>query len=239
MTFGYGVEFTPLQTLSVYNAVANNGKLVKPIFVSKIQENGRIINNYETEVLNPAICSNKTLLEMQALLAGTVEKGTARNIKSKNIKMAGKTGTSLINYWNSKREYQASFAGYFPADNPKYSCIVVITNPNIYKGYYGNIVAAPIFKAIAEEIYMLTPKEFPAEEFNSTPAANNYLAKAEDALSKNFIPSLYGMNGNEAIQLLENAGLKVKTTGNGKVKKQFPKVGTQKNTTYQITLELG
>ena len=159
MTFGYGVELTPLQTLSIYNAVANNGTMIKPIFVSQIRENGRVIENFETEILNPAICSKETLKELQTLLEGVVERGTARNIYSKDIRMAGKTGTSLLNYWKSTKEYQASFAGYFPAEDPKYSCIVVVNNPNIYKGYYGNIVAAPIFQSIAEEIYLMTPKE--------------------------------------------------------------------------------
>lgn len=239
MTFGYGIELTPLQTLTIYNAVANDGKMIKPLFVSKIQENGRSIDNFETKILNPAICSKETLSKMQALLTGVVEKGTARNIHSKHIAMAGKTGTSLLNYWNSEREYQASFAGYFPADNPKYSCIVVVNDPNIYKGYYGNIVAAPVFKAIAEEIYLMTPEEKQFEEKAISSELKNNKERIEEALRRNYIPSLRGMNGNEAIQLLENAGIKVKANGNGKVRRQHPNLGTSLNNINTVTLELG
>lgn len=239
MTFGYGVELTPLQTLSIYNAVANDGKMIKPLFVSHIRENGRVIENFETKILNPAICSKETLAELQVLLEGVVERGTAKNIYSNDIRMAGKTGTSLLNYWKSTKEYQASFAGYFPSEAPKYSCIVVINNPNIYKGYYGNVVAAPIFKAIAEEIYLMTPKEEMHLDMTKEIAHSKDPTKIEDALSKNYIPNLRGYNGNEAIQILENAGFKVETTGNGKVKSQHPKHGTARNTTSVIKLTLG
>ncbi|MFT5969520.1 MAG: cell division protein FtsI (penicillin-binding protein 3) [Flavobacteriales bacterium] len=160
MSTGYEISMTPLQTLAFYNAVANNGKLIKPLFVKEVLQRGRAIETYKTEVLNPAICSKSTLKIVQALLEGVVERGTASNIRSERFKAAGKTGTCVLNYWKKgvEKEYQASFAGYFPADNPKYSCIVVVNKPDKSIGYYGSNVAAPAFLEVANKIYAATPK---------------------------------------------------------------------------------
>lgn len=155
MAIGYEVLLTPLQILTFYNAVANDGKMVKPKFVKAVKESGKIVERFDIEVLNTSICSKETVEKVQAMLEGVVERGTAINIRNKNYKIAGKTGTSQIGYWDKSKKigYQASFAGYFPADNPKYSCIVVINSPskNIY---YGNLVAGPVFKEIADKVYV-------------------------------------------------------------------------------------
>jgi cell division protein FtsI (penicillin-binding protein 3) len=176
MSVGYALKVTPLQLLTLYNAVANNGKMVKPLFVSEVSKTGKIYKKFETEVISEQICSERTLEQVKILLKSVVEspEGTAHNIKSEHYQIAGKTGTSLIamqdGYGKDKRKaYQASFAGYFPADNPRYSCIVVISNPR-NAIYYGAWVAAPVFAEIADNLYLDNIKEyFPpvkSNEFN-------------------------------------------------------------------------
>ena len=162
MAFGYGVSMTPLQTLTFYNAVANNGEMVKPSFISSIGAFGeKPVYTIDREVIMASICSDKTLKSVQMMLKNVVEKpwGTANNIYDKNIKNAGKTGTSQIGYTSGETEYVSSFVGYFPSDNPKYSAIVVINKPNKSKGFYGNSVAAPVFKKVAQKIITGIPIE--------------------------------------------------------------------------------
>lgn len=158
MAIGYEVALTPLQILTFYNAVANNGKMVKPLFVEEVKKTGKTIKKNNVVVINKSICSKKTLEKVRLLLEGVVECGTASNIKNSVYKIAGKTGTAQVanRKFGYKHEsginYKASFVGYFPADNPKYSCIVVINNP---KGavYYGSTVSAPVFKEIADKVF--------------------------------------------------------------------------------------
>lgn len=158
MSIGYEIHLTPLQILTFYNAVANNGKMVKPRFVTHINQRGQTIKEIETEVISNSICSKKTIEMAKKMLEGVVENGTAKNLKNANFKIAGKTGTAQIanksgGYKNAaKISHQASFVGYFPADNPKYSCIVVVAAPS-RNVYYGNLVAGPIFKEVADKIY--------------------------------------------------------------------------------------
>ena len=157
MSIGYEVLQTPLQTLAFYNAIANNGKMVCPQFVKGYKDDGEFVK-LPTQVLNPAICSKSTLTQARLMLEGVVKQGTAQNLKSASYQIAGKTGTAQIandkygykNY-DSDVSYQASFVGYFPADNPRYSCIVVINGPT--KDIYGATATGPIFKEIADKIY--------------------------------------------------------------------------------------
>lgn len=157
MSIGYETSFTPLQILTFYNAVANNGIMVKPQFVTEIKDGSKVVEKFETVVLNKSICSKKTIKNAQFLLEKVVEEGTATNLKNLNFKIAGKTGTTQVGYGksdnagNSNVRHQASFCGYFPADNPKYSCIVVVAAPN--KSIYGNIVSGTVFKEIAEKVF--------------------------------------------------------------------------------------
>jgi cell division protein FtsI (penicillin-binding protein 3) len=158
MSVGYEVRLTPLQILTFYNAIANNGVMMKPRFVKALKHHGAIIKEYNTQVLNPAVCSKESVEKAHELLNAVVEYGTGKNLKNSIYKIAGKTGTAQIARGSSgykdqdKITYQASFVGYFPADNPKFSCIVVINTPS-NKEYYGNLVAAPIFKEIADRVY--------------------------------------------------------------------------------------
>jgi cell division protein FtsI (penicillin-binding protein 3) len=154
MSIGYELQLTPLQTLTLYNAVANDGKMVLPMIVKQIKSADQVKKEFAPVVLNERICSNKTLKQLRSLLEGVVEHGTASNIKNSHYKIAGKTGTAqkIKEGGGYSRNYYTSFAGYFPADNPKYSCIVIIDNPkNNYQ--YGSDVAAPVFKTIADKIF--------------------------------------------------------------------------------------
>ncbi len=153
MAYGYGFETTPLHTLALYNAVANNGVMIKPLFVKSIKRADQEEVTFETTVINKSICSEKTLAKLRLLLEGVVENGTAKNIKGTHYRIAGKTGTAqILEKGRYTKKYITSFVGYFPANAPKYSAIVLIKNP---RGWYqyGSNVAAPVFKEIADNIY--------------------------------------------------------------------------------------
>ncbi len=153
MAYGYGLEISPLHTLALYNAVANDGKMIKPIFVTSVSRADQVKEEFETTTLVSKICSNKTLNQLKLLLEGVVEDGTAKNLKNTHYRIAGKTGTAqILENGRYEKRYITSFVGYFPAHAPKYSAIVLVKNP---KGVfqYGNNVAGPVFKDIADNIY--------------------------------------------------------------------------------------
>ncbi|MCK9618357.1 MAG: transpeptidase family protein [Lentimicrobiaceae bacterium] len=153
MAFGYGVEMTPLQILTFYNAVANNGKIVKPMFVTDIMQSGQVIEHKPTVVLKEKICSDATLKKIKIMLEGVVLHGTARRMKNNQYPIAGKTGTAkILEGGKYIQEYNASFVGYFPADNPRYSCIVLISRPKKTLKY-GAELSAPVFREIADRVY--------------------------------------------------------------------------------------
>ncbi|MDZ7743831.1 MAG: penicillin-binding protein [Bacteroidota bacterium] len=155
MSIGYEVLLAPIHILAFYNAIANNGVMVKPLFVEEVHQAGQRIRQFEPEVLNASFCSQSTIDSLKSLLEGVVERGTATRLNNSIYKIAGKTGTAQIadrNMGYSKKIYNASFVGYFPADNPKYSCIVVVSKPS-GGWYYGSSVAAPVFKEIADKVY--------------------------------------------------------------------------------------
>jgi cell division protein FtsI (penicillin-binding protein 3) len=158
MSHGYEVQLTPLQILTFYNAVANNGRMMKPRFVTEIRRNGNLLKSFDTEVLANSIASRSTIRKAKKMMEGVVEHGTAVNLKDADYKIAGKTGTAQIakdkfGYRTGSRiSYQASFCGYFPAGNPIYSCIVVVNAPS-NSVYYGNLVAGPVFKEISDKVY--------------------------------------------------------------------------------------
>jgi cell division protein FtsI (penicillin-binding protein 3) len=158
MSYGYEVQLTPLQVLAFYNAVANDGKMMRPLFVTAVMRNGRIIKSYDPEVIINSIASRPTIRKAKKMMEGVVERGTATNLRNSNYKIAGKTGTAQIakNKYgyktNAKISYQASFVGYFPAESPLYSCIVVVNSPS--NGvYFGNVVAGTVFKEISDKVY--------------------------------------------------------------------------------------
>ena len=154
MSIGYELELTPLHTLTLYNAVANGGRMVRPLIVKRISRAGKVEQEYLPQVIRESICTAQTIEKVRNLLEKVVQEGTASNIKNSDYRIAGKTGTAqkVKAGGGYEKAYYTSFAGYFPADDPKYSCIVVIDKP---KGYnqYGSDVAAPVFKEIADNIY--------------------------------------------------------------------------------------
>ena len=244
MAYGYGVSFTPLQTLTFYNAIANDGVMVRPKFLREIKEIDTSIETFSTEVINPRICSEETVLKLQQLLKNVVEKehGTGHGLYSDKFSMAGKTGTCQKDYVNKDQlNYISSFSGYFPADDPKYSCIVVIHEPDKSVGYYGADVAGPVFKKIAQKIFTDAPVIDEINDLNQKSETvkasyDNYYAVAQKY--KTIMPNLKGMSAMDAISILENMGLKVRTQGNGTVSKQSVKSGQKVKPQSVITLVL-
>ncbi|MBT8303534.1 MAG: transpeptidase family protein [Bacteroidia bacterium] len=246
MAYGYNLSQTPLQTLAFYNAIANNGEMVKPRFLREIKEFDQEIESFEKEVLNKKICSSKTLNEIRAILKNTVIRGTGERLYSKNFSMSGKTGTAQTEYWmkdwEENKRYISSFAGYFPADNPKYSCIVVIHKPSTEKGYYGADVSGPVFKTIAQKIYTDTPivEEINSLEVKNETAENDFEKFYKTAQTyKTIMPKVEGMPAMDALALLENmqVDVKVRLVGSGTVKKQSIKNGIKLKKGQTIIIE--
>ena len=228
MAYGYGVAITPLQTLAFYNAIANDGEMVKPRFISKISNFGNLPTKvFSKHTLNPSVCSKETLNKVQQMLFNVVDKkwGTAFNIKDELLSMAGKTGTCQVDYTSEEVQYISSFVGYYPVENPKYSCIVVIHRPNKSIGYYGSTVAAPVFKTIAKKIFNDIPKKIEI----------SYSAFAD--LENNTVPNVKGLNQKEAIKKLKNKGMTVKVKGKGIVKSQSIKPGSKIKNQQKIIIE--
>ncbi|HMQ61456.1 MAG TPA: penicillin-binding protein [Flavilitoribacter sp.] len=173
MAIGYELQITPLQMLTLYNAVANNGREMKPYLVSSIQRYGETVRTFPPTVIKRRIASKETIRQVKSLLEGVVERGTAYKLKSDQYNFAGKTGTAQINYRRGIRGnlvggYQASFAGYFPAENPVYSCVVVINKPR-QGGYYGGDVAGPVFREIADQCFDALMELHPAINVGKKP----------------------------------------------------------------------
>ncbi len=281
MSYGYESKMTPLQVLTFYNAVANNGRMVKPRLVNEIRENGVLIRQYKTEVINPMIATRETIGKAQKMLEGVCEYGTGRSLQNPWFKIAGKTGTAQVATGQGgyqKGMYLASFAGYFPADNPKYSLIVTINNPRS-GAFYGGSVAGPVFKEIAERVFAVrnlfgesgeepeTPEipvlpeikkgpsenilrvahELKIENLTGDPATtlasikkvDNKLVLDEMEIPSGKVPDVRGMGATDAIFILENAGLRVKIKGIGKVKEQSIPPGSGYSRGAYVYLTLG
>lgn len=261
MSIGYEVLITPLQMLTFYNAVANNGKMVKPMMVKEIREGGTTVKEFKPEVIKKSICSEQTIKIVQSYLEQTVERGTAKNVQNADYKIAGKTGTAKINEGGKYiSKYNASFVGYFPADDPKFSCIVVIYKPN-QGAFYASQVAAPVFKEIADMVYAFeytidpqNKQEFIAHStmYNAPPKKvpeqiGDTLAMLLDTEQRHplpveerpdALPDVTGLGARDAVYLLENLGLVVKLMGKGMVKKQSLTPGIPYKTGDHIYLTL-
>ncbi len=266
MSIGYEMQLTPLHILSFYNAIANNGKLITPIFTTAIEKQGNIIEERSSKLINTSICSRKTLNKIIPLLEGVVSRGTAKSINTNTYKIAGKTGTTVLNYSKNNKEnkaYQTSFAGFFPSEKPKYSGIVVVNNPlGSFKS--GGSVAAPLFKEISDKIFAsdidlhknkklayvntIPPIKngFSAEidtilsclNITTGKVSINRIKKLEEELMHGKVPDLIGMNMKDAIYLLENNGFIVKFSGYGSVIKQSVEKGVTFKKGSLIKLEL-
>lgn len=279
MSHGYEIQMTPLQVLTFYNAVANDGRMIKPRLVREIRYHGSTVAYRPTSVIIPSIASASTIKKAKILLEGVVRNGTASNLYSDNYTIAGKTGTAQIanekyGYrMDGRTSYQASFVGYFPAENPVYSCIVVVNAPS-NSVYYGNQVAGPVFKEIADKVYATSfyrkyphpdsivpvapailrgdandiitllaslgvPAQYEAETEWVVPVRDNEKVILRDhILVDNLVPDVTGMGLRDALFLLENAGLKVETSGRGRIIQQSLRPGIRVVRGTAITLEL-
>lgn len=210
MSHGYEVRMTPLQLLTFYNAIANNGKMVKPRLVESVRYYGKTVKEFNTRIIDNSICSDETLEKAKLMLEGVVENGTAKNLSNENFRIAGKTGTAQIanaKYGyrvDSKVSYQASFVGYFPAEKPKYSCIVVVNSPTS-DVYYGNLVAGPVFREISRKVYATNldmQQELVHEEgyLAEIPFSKNGYKTALEKVLKNLEIPLMGEPGTEWVQ---------------------------------------
>lgn len=281
MSHGYEVQMTPLQVLTFYNAVANDGKMMKPRFVTAVLRNGSVMKRYDPEVIVNSIASRSTIKKAKSMMEGVVEHGTATNLKNSNYKIAGKTGTAQIAKDNrgyrqgARISYQASFVGYFPAENPLYSCIVVVNAPS--NGvYYGNIVAGSVFREISDRVYAtrffrdyitenkkdLKPsapeagngyredinevlgeldvryKRTSSEDWVATRESGDTIRLASVKLQEGLIPDVRGMSLRDAVYLLENAGLRVRYNGKGRVLRQSPVHGSRYFEGTTVSLEM-
>ncbi len=291
MSIGYELKLAPLQTLALYNAIANGGGKVQPIIVKEIKQADKVLERFEPTVLNPQICSEETLAKMKAMMEGVVSEGTARGIKPKDYTIAGKTGTAwkFKNGQYSKTTYSTSFCGYFPADRPKYSCIVVVDSPKNGR-IYGADVAAPVFREVADKcmardqasqrplLARVPPRKTPVplvraglqdeialvcekmglagrtkatggEEwvraaFN--PETDTAFRARTVALEANptaarpgRMPDVRGLTLRDALFLLENKGLKVRSAGSGRVREQSLPPGelVQKGAVVSLALQ--
>ena len=185
MSIGYSLRLTPLHILTFYNAIANNGVMVSPLFTTQILKDGKKVSEHSKKIINPAICSKSSIVLIMPYLIDVVEKGTAKSIRTRKYKIAGKTGTTLLAYGEKSedniKQYQTSFVGFFPAENPKYSCMVVVNNPK-ENGFYGGNVSAPVFKEISDKVFAsdisIHNSIFIAEQTKDTP--NLTQGKTED-----------------------------------------------------------
>ncbi len=223
MAYGYEMQLTPLKLLSFYNAVANNGRYVAPIFVKEIRRLGNPIQQFKARVVNEKICSDETLKKAQNLLEAVFLNGTGRSLASPHYRIAGKTGTAQVadanRGYKAKRQYQSSFCGYFPADNPKYSLMVTINDP---KGtYYAALVAGPPFREIADRIYASDMEMY--SEVQQPLIGNTVAPQAKAGQSKD-IKKVYQAFGIKALYAAKSSYFNSVDTSNGVVFQEYKEI---------------
>ena len=243
MAFGYEILISPLQTLTLYNAVANNGRMMKPYLVSAVEESGNTVKEFQPETLADPICSENTLRQLQECLTGVCDDpdGTAVSVfRNSFYKVAGKTGTALVangSHGYAEHIYQSSFVGYFPAGHPKYTCIVVIKNKPFAKTFYGARVAAPVFKEVADRLMSADPDEAVAID-RHTPIPDPPHPYPIEPLTAQSLPDVIGMGLKDALFRLESLDLRVAVRGSGKVRSQTPAPGTALERKETIFIQL-
>lgn len=263
MSYGYEVSVTPIQMVMAYAALINGGNLFEPMLIKKISD-----RNGKTEFIKPKLIRNvisqKTSDRMKELFTGVVEKGTAKVVKIDKVSVGGKTGTSqkFVDGAYSKQKYNTSFIGFFPAENPKLLCLILVNSPKV--GKYGGLVAAPIFKEIASEIINKEPHNFyiPSEKIENENEENNIkFASASDVYrnngnvptvksqtteqknnkviinNKNIMPDLTNYSLREAISVLNEMGIKYKVEGTGRIIAQNIKPGEKINDNKTVILK--
>jgi cell division protein FtsI (penicillin-binding protein 3) len=210
-SFGYEVQVPPIQTLTFYNAIANDGKMVRPVFTKEIQKDGKTVKRFTTETLRYSICSRETLKTIREMMVNVVEKGTGAPFRSSTVSFAGKTGTARIASGGSYlAAHNLSFCGYFPADNPQYTCMVVIQRPR--RGAPSGAMPGSVFKTIAEKIYSNQTKidlrkmdvdstgvKTPAVKNGDNKAIRNVLDALKINNNSKQINSVYAMHDNKPV----------------------------------------
>ena len=241
LAYGYSSRFNLLQLTTFYNGIANKGKMLKPLFIEKIMKDGTMLYEAKPQIMVKKMASEKSINLMTSALTKAVEKGTAKSIFTPNLKMAGKTGTARFEYWKpGPAKYQASFAGFYPSDNPKYTCIVMINQPDNSKGFYGSTVSAPVFKEIAGKTFLKTPQNIEQEMLvnRKVDLSKMIEPKVKITVKENQMPDVTGLIGKNIIPQLENQGYRIDYKGVGKIKEQFPLAGTVMNKNQRIYLQL-
>ncbi|MEJ5050787.1 penicillin-binding transpeptidase domain-containing protein [Chryseobacterium culicis] len=241
ISYGYSSNINLLQLTTFYNGVANGGKMLKPLFIDKIMKDGKVMYNAKPEIMVNKMASEKAIKMMTSALTKAVEKGTGRSIFTPNLKMAGKTGTARFEYWlPGPMKYRASFAGFYPADAPKYTCYVMISEPNTAKGFYGGSVSAPVFKEIAGKTFLKTPQNIEKEMLVDKKVNLNKMVEpnVKVAVNDKQMPNVVGLIGKNVIPQLENLGYRVDYKGVGRIKEQFPLEGTTISKNQRIYLSL-
>lgn len=241
LSYGYSSSFSLLQLTTFYNGVANGGKMVKPLFIDKVMKDGKVLYDAKPEVMVKKMASDKAIKMMTDALTKAVEKGTARSIYTPNLKIAGKTGTARFEYWKpGPRKYQASFAGFYPSDDPKYTCIVMINQPDTSKGFYGGSVSAPVFKEIAGKTFLKTPLNVEKKLLVEHPVKLDKMIEPNRKIKveNKTMPNIVGTIGKNTIPQLENLGYRVDFKGVGKILEQFPAAGTTIGKDQKIYLTL-
>ena len=238
LSYGYASSFNLLQLTTFYNGIANKGKMVKPLFIDKIMRDGKVVYEAKPEVMVNKMASDKAIKMMTEALTKAVEKGTAKSIFTPNLKMAGKTGTARFEYWKEGGKYQASFAGFYPADNPKYTCMVMVNQPQ--GNYYGGIVAAPVFKEIAGKTFLKTPLNMREDMLKDQKVDLKKMTVSNPKIKINGgqMPELVGLIGKNIVPQLENLGYRVEYKGVGKILEQFPEAGTVMKKDQKIYLRM-
>ena len=250
MSIGYETQIAPINTVTFYNAIANNGKMMQPRFIKQVVKNGEVIKEYEPVVLKKQIAKPKAIKTMQTILEHVVSQGLGRKAGSKMFKVAGKTGTAQVadqygGYHSGTTRYWLSFAGYFPADNPRYTCIVCIKKSGLPAS--GGGMSGVVFHHIAEGVMARNLKmsvddahdedsePIPSVKNGNANDANEVLKQLgidkrmtkEDNYRQNITPDVTGMGAKDAVFLLESRGLKVKLRGRGKVRSQSYPAGKE------------
>lgn len=235
LCFGYAQSISAMQLITFYNALANGGKMMKPLFCKAIIKNGER-QEIKPVVMRESICDKKSLKTINDLLVNVVEHGTGDNIKDNSYGIAGKTGTSVN--LNSPGVFNASFAGYFPAENPRYTCLVVVKNVPAY----GRSAAAPVFKKISDCVVALDNKlengKIEVGSRSGVKRMNTTEAKTIADGENGVVPDCRNMTVRQAIAALEKRGLRAKFEGHGRVVKQDVAHGTKLKSGSKVQLTL-
>lgn len=261
LSFGYVTAMTPMQLLTFYNGIANNGVMVKPMFVSHVLKDGQVVKTFEPIVIKEKMCKKETLAVLQDILKRVVENGTGRRLSKTSYGIAGKTGTAEIGY--NKRgvvaiQHRASFAGYFPTDNPQYSCIVVVSEPQ-KNAIHGGDLAAPVFRDLSDRVVgtRITYNQKASTLEKQAPSYFNGNVESYNKFCKNIglksikaganwqpnkkvntMPNVVGMTIRDAKYLLEKQGLIVSFEGKGKVVSQSISAGSSFTKGNKVNLNL-